>query len=30
MVRFAEGCRGLLSRPAEIDLYDAISAHDLT
>lgn len=30
MVAFAEGCRGVLSRPAEIDLYDAISAHDLT
>ena len=30
MVDFAEGCRGLLSGPAEIDLYDPISAHDLT
>jgi quinol monooxygenase YgiN len=30
MIQFAEGCRGLLSRPAEIDLYDPISADDLS
>ena len=30
MVALAEGCRGILSSPAEIDLYDPISAHDLT
>lgn len=29
MVELAEGCRGLLSRPPEIDLLDPISAHDL-
>jgi quinol monooxygenase YgiN len=30
MVAMAEGCRGLLSGPPEIDLLDPISAHDLT
>ena len=29
MVELAEGCRGLLARPPQIDLLDAISAHDL-
>lgn len=29
MVGFAEDCRGLLAAPPVIDLYDAISAHDL-
>ena len=29
MVELAEGCRGILSRPPQIDLYDAVSAHDL-
>ena len=29
MVELAEGCRGLLSRPPAIDLYDPISAQDL-
>jgi quinol monooxygenase YgiN len=29
MVELAEGCRGLLTSPAEIDLYDPISAQDL-
>jgi quinol monooxygenase YgiN len=29
MTEFAEGCRGLLSRPPEIDLFDPISAQDL-
>ncbi len=30
MVELAEGCRGILRGPPQIDLYDAISAHDLT
>jgi hypothetical protein len=25
----AESCRGLLSRPPDIDLFEGISAHDL-
>jgi quinol monooxygenase YgiN len=29
MVAMAEGCRGLLTRPPEIDLLEPISAHDL-
>jgi quinol monooxygenase YgiN len=29
MVEMAEACRGLLSEPADIDLLEAISAHDL-
>ena len=29
LVALAEGCRGKLTGPAEIDLYDPISAHDL-
>ena len=29
MVEMAEGCRGLLSRPPDIDLLEGISAHDL-
>jgi hypothetical protein len=29
MVEMAEACRGLLEQPPEIDLLDAISAHDL-
>lgn len=29
MVEMAEGCRGLLSEPPDIDLLEAISAHDL-
>lgn len=29
LVELAEGCRGLLASPPRIDLYDAISAHDL-
>lgn len=29
MVELAEGCRGLLTRPPQIDLLDPISAHDL-
>jgi quinol monooxygenase YgiN len=29
MVALAEGCRDLLTAPAEIDLFDPISAHDL-
>jgi quinol monooxygenase YgiN len=29
MVEMAEGCRGLLSGPPDIDLLEAISAHDL-
>ena len=29
MVELAEGCRGILSRPPDIDLFDPISAHDL-
>ena len=29
MVELAEGCRGILQRPPEIDLLDPISAHDL-
>jgi len=29
MVELAEGCRGLLRKPPEIDLFDPISAYDL-
>ena len=29
MVEMAEACRGLLAQPPDIDLLDAISAHDL-
>jgi quinol monooxygenase YgiN len=29
MVAMAEGCRGLLTTPPEIDLLEPISAHDL-
>ena len=29
MVEMAESCRGLLSAPPDIDLFDGISAHDL-
>jgi quinol monooxygenase YgiN len=29
MVELAEGCRGILRRPPEIDLYDPISAYDV-
>lgn len=29
MVDMAEACRGLLAEPADIDLLEAISAHDL-
>jgi quinol monooxygenase YgiN len=29
MVELAEGCRGLLTGPPEIDLFDPISAQDL-
>jgi quinol monooxygenase YgiN len=29
LVELAEGCRGVLASPPRIDLYDAISAHDL-
>jgi quinol monooxygenase YgiN len=29
MVEMAEACRGLLSRPPDIDLWDGPSAHDL-
>lgn len=29
MVEMAEACRGLLTEPPDIDLLDAISAHDL-
>jgi len=29
MVEMAEGCRGLLSAPPDIDLFEGISAHDL-
>jgi quinol monooxygenase YgiN len=29
MVQMAEACRGLLSEPPDIDLLEAISAHDL-
>jgi quinol monooxygenase YgiN len=29
MVELAEACRGLVSAPPEIDLFDGISAHDL-
>lgn len=30
MVEMASACRGLLSRPPAIDLYEPVSAHDLT
>jgi quinol monooxygenase YgiN len=29
MVELAEGCRGVLTRPPAIDLYDPISAYDV-
>jgi hypothetical protein len=29
MVEMAEACRGLLSAPPDIDLWDGPSAHDL-
>jgi quinol monooxygenase YgiN len=29
MVEMAEACRGVLSRPPTIDLYEGLSAHDL-
>jgi quinol monooxygenase YgiN len=29
MVEMANGCRGLLTGPPDIDLLDPISAHDL-
>ncbi len=29
MVEMAESCRGLLTAPPNIDLFDCISAHDL-
>lgn len=29
MAAFAAACRGLLARPPDIGLYDALSAHDL-
>jgi quinol monooxygenase YgiN len=29
MVELAEGCRGILTGPPDIDLFDSISAHDL-
>lgn len=29
MVELAEGCRGILTSPPQIDLHDPISAHDL-
>jgi quinol monooxygenase YgiN len=29
MVEMAEACRGLLAQPPDIDLLEAISAHDL-
>ena len=29
MVEMAEGCRGRLTNPPDIDLYDPVSAHDL-
>jgi quinol monooxygenase YgiN len=29
MVEMAESCKGLLSSPPDIDLFDGISAHDL-
>jgi hypothetical protein len=29
MVTMAEGCKGLLASPPQIDLLDPISAHDL-
>jgi quinol monooxygenase YgiN len=29
LVELAEGCRGLLTRPPEIDVFDPISAQDL-
>ena len=30
MVEMATACRGLLTGPPEIELFDAVSAHDLT
>jgi quinol monooxygenase YgiN len=29
MVEMADGCRGLLTAPPDVDLFDGISAHDL-
>jgi quinol monooxygenase YgiN len=29
MVEMAEACRGLLTEPPDVDLLEAISAHDL-
>ena len=29
MVEMAESCRGLLSRPPDVDLWEGVSAHDL-
>ena len=29
MVEMAESCRGLLSAPPDIDLFEGVSAHDL-
>jgi quinol monooxygenase YgiN len=29
MINFARACDGLLSRPADIDLFEGVSAHDL-
>jgi quinol monooxygenase YgiN len=29
MIEMAEACRGVLTRPPEIDLLDPVSAHDL-
>jgi quinol monooxygenase YgiN len=30
MVEMAESCRGLLTEPPDIDLWDGLSAHDLS
>jgi hypothetical protein len=30
MVEMAESCAGLLAGPPDIDLLDAVSAHDVT
>ena len=30
MVEMAESCRGLLTAPPDIDLWDGLSAHDVT
>jgi hypothetical protein len=29
MIEMAEACRGLLTGPPQIDLFEGISAHDL-